>query len=388
MLWKADGNELKPDYLGPLIPDRVLFEYEGPRSFLTRDSDGELLFAHQCGEVENTWRYAVVPFSDRLVEALEAGRLDLRTALDQPRLWLVDIGSGGLPTQCVRSDLLSIPETCLPRSGVMLHPELEPLLSVRSTGRHVEMGKATLGVLRAALDNARGSLKTLAEFATGEVRKRGQPSAKTRRYYDLPALLLAGSVRVVVLPENDPQRQPFDFDEIWKRMETILHRGLEAVAATSDAVPKAVEEDDELRAALQAVYFLSPPAYGPVNATEISGRLAPRRKDGMPITVTRTMRASIQKRLQVETENQPELVVDEGFVSELDREEATCLLRDSQGITIRKLSFEEEFFDDIKSAFDSQSQLRVVAEILPPTDAAAILAVVASRLVGGAGSDQ
>lgn len=374
MLWEAKGSECSPESIGSMIPERVLFEYEGPRTFLSRDPDGELLLAHQCGESDAVWRYVVVPFSDRLVAEIEEGRLDLHAALDQPRLWIADIGSGGKVIRCVKSTLLAVPEKCLPRSGVMLYPEHEPLLSVRSTGRNVEMGKATLGELRASLDNVRWSLKTLAEAAKGDVRRRGQPSAATRRYYDLPALLLVGSVRVVVLPEQDPQRHLFELDEVWQKMADILQRGLQVAFSPESDVPSD-KDDPELAAAIEAVYALSPPAHGHIDRTEITGRLAPQSSNTTPVVITREMRASIRQRLLRESESVPEYVQETGQISELDLEESTCHLRDMDGQTLRKLSFEDGFFDDIKQAFDSQQAVRVVAEVPQHGDTSFVLAV-------------
>lgn len=375
MLWQTDGPVISTEFLGTLIPERVLFEYEGPRTFLARDNVGELLFAHQCGETESNWRYAVVPFSDRLVEELEQGRLDLRSALDQPRFWLVDIGAGWKLDRCVRSSLKAIPETCLPQAGIMLYPEFEPLLAVRFKGRPVEVGQATLGLLRGALDNVRESLKTLATFATGEVSKRGQPSAKTRKYYDLPALLLGGSIRVVVLPERDPQKQLFELDNVWQRMESLLQRGLEEVAKSPGEDQASVDSDPELLVALRAVYLLSPPANGPVEATEISGRLALHNDGGKPVTLNKNIRVSLGKRLRLERENQPRVIDEEGYITELDKEEATCKLRDAQGATIQRLSFEEKFFEEIKAAFDSDRRVRVIAELPPPFEIADVVSL-------------
>lgn len=372
MLWEPKGNSVESTFLGLLEPERVLFEYEGPRSFLARDQSGELLFAHQCGESDDVWRYAVVPFSDALTAALEEGRLDLRTALEQPRLWLVDIGQGGRIQRCVRSLLSDVPETCLPVLGVMLYPELEPLLTVRSVGKNVELGKASLGLLRTSLDNTRNALKTLATYVLGEAQKSGQPSRKTRKYYDLPAQLLAGSVRVCVFASVDPQKRMFDeADETWVRMQTLLQLGLDEIGkpTTNTFTPL----DNDLRAALQAVYCLAPPAYGPVESTEVSGCLV--RTSNTARVISRAARVTLRARLQVGMEQKPEIVEAQGIISELDREEATCLLRDSAGTTLHKISFDEKLSDEVKDAFDSGREVKIAGQIIPPITVVELLAV-------------
>ena len=371
-MWEIKGRELEPMFLGNLHPEQVFFDYEGPRSYLTRDPQGELLFAHQCGETAQTWRYAVVPFSEQLVEALERGWLDLRTALDQPRLWIVEIDGKGKPVRCVSSCLSAISESSLPRPGVMVYPDLDPLLSVRSLGRRVELGQATLGLLRNSLDNVRNALKILAEYATGDVPGRGQPSAKTRKYYDLPALMLAGSVQIVVLPAADQSQPIFDQDATWQRIESLLRLGLAEASRMPDPAASPAHGDD-LRVALQAVHWLAPPAYGPIDSTEITGRLtAPGAK---PTLITRKSRLVLRQRLQMEPGKQPEIIEAQGLISELDREEETCLLRNAAGITLHKLSFDEGLFEEIKDAFDTAREVKVAARLVPPNPVAELLAV-------------
>ncbi len=372
MLWEPKGKSLEPAFLGSLEPERVLFEYEGPRSFLARDPNGDLLFAHQCGEFVDAWRYAVVPFSDELTAALEEGRLDLRSALQQPRLWLVDIGHGGQPQRCVRSSISDVPETCLPTLGVMLYPDLEPLLAVRSIGKNVELGTATLGLLRTSLDNTRNALKTLATYVLGEAQKSGQPSRKTRKYYDLPAQLLAGSVRVCVFAPADPQQQMFDAtDETWARMQKLLQLGLDEIGKQSTTA--ATPPDNDLRAALQAVYCLAPPAYGPVESTEVSGRLV--RASSTARVISRSAGVTLRARLKVGMEQKPEIVEAQGIISELDREEATCLLRDNVGMTLYKISFDEKLSDEVKDAFDSGCEVKIAGQTTPPITVVELLAV-------------
>lgn len=372
MPWEPKGKPLVATFLGSLSPERVLFEYEGPRSFLARDREGELLFAHQCGESADVWRYAVVPFSDELVQALEEGRLDLRTALEQPRFWLVDIGQGGVPKLCLRSSLASVPETCLPVPGVMLFPDLEPLLSVRSVGKNVELDQASLGLLRTSLDNTRNALKTLAMYVLGESQKAGQPSRKTRKYYDLPARLLAGSVRVSVYPTVDPQKPMFDeSDETWSRMQQLLQLGLNEILIQPTNGHEPMGND--LRAALQAVYCLAPPSYGAVESIEVSGQLVTHSPTAR--VINRTVRATLRARLRLEVEQKMEIVEAQGFISELDREEATCLLRDSLGTTLHKIVFDEQLSDEVKDAFDSGREVKIAGQGTHPIAIVELLAV-------------
>lgn len=376
MLWPINDSQIEQDRLGALSPEKILFEFEGPRTFTSRDNEDELLLLHQCGQSGDVWRYFVVPFSESLLNSLENGTLDLRSALDQPRMWIADLGKGGV-TNLYRIKNRSEVENYLPFAATMLYPELEPLLSVRSVGKNVELGQATLGTMRNSLDNVRSSLKVLADFAIGEVGRRGQPSAKVRRYYDLPAVLAAGSIRISVLPEADKQQKLFEKDEVWQRMEQVLNQGIDAALRLSEGNAQQMKQvaEDELAAGLKAVYLLSPPAFGAIERTEISGRLADPRGDGHPVTIDRSTRTALRQRLRLEFEAAPEIVADEGIISELDREESTFLLRDEAGNTKRKVSFDAPLFDEVMEAFESTNLVRLDAILIPPSQTADLLAI-------------
>ncbi|MEP7218557.1 MAG: hypothetical protein ABI876_06550 [Bacteroidota bacterium] len=363
MLCPTDGIELGPGYLGPLNLERMLFEFEGPRSYTALDNEGELLYLHQCGESGDTWQYFVVPFSESLLSDLEEGRIDLRTALEQPRLWIANIGADGVKNVVRVGNRIAI-ANYLPVSGTMLYPELEPLLSVRSIGEGLELENATLGLLHTVLENIREALKILAEFAIGDNQKLGQPRKATRRYYDLPVTLQSGSIRVNVFQPSNVQEANFETDDVWRRMELLLQRGLAEISRFEE--PDFKTADDDLRVAMQAVQKLAPSTNGVVEKIEISGRLASRIDSFTPIEITREKAVALRKRLRRGSESQPSLVTKQGYISELDRDGATCMLRDNNGTTILKLSFAEQFFDEVKESFDSEQRVEIVAEITPP----------------------
>lgn len=373
MLWQVEEKPVGIAQLGNLLPERVLFDFDGPRSYVTRDLDGELLFLHQCGESDEIWRYFVVPFSEPLLAELEGGRIDLHTALDQPRLWIADIGRVGVKS-LYQVQLRKNVSEYFPCPGTMLSPELEPLLSVRSIGQNVSLGRVTVGALRTVLDNIRGSLKLLAEYATGEAPRSGQPRASTRRFYELPAIIQSGSLRVSILPSSDTQEFLDDPEDIWMRMRETLELGIEAATRDRETLAESPSMREQLRVGLRAVYLLSPPAYGSIQSTEITGHLISSRDRVKPVSIDKNTRALLSQWLRADSP-EPQFVKDRGIISELDREEATCLLRDSEGNTIRKLVFEEPFFEDVKNAFDTQCEVNVVSGFFRPNEIANLLAL-------------
>ena len=369
MLRNIDGQQLDVARLGPLKPERILFEFDGPRTWLANDPEGELLLLHQCGESPDAAQFFVVPFSETLVHALEAGDIDLRDALDQPRLWIAEFDRSGV-RKLVRSSFAKLPNDWIPESGVMLFPELEPLLSIRSLGRDVELGHANLGLLKTSLDNARSALKTLADYAVGVIKGPGQPKTRTRQYYDLPARLLSDGVKVCVYPRVDSQKKLFDTDDVWQRMEELLNRGLDQISNLGGKPSD--DSDHDLQIAFTAIDYLAPPSWGAVEKTEISGRLLSARS---PMLIDRSVRAVIRQRLREPDVQTVEIIQSRGTINQLDMEEATCLLRDDQGVTLHKLSFEERLYEVVKDAFDSGCDVRITARTISSASEVVLLAV-------------
>jgi hypothetical protein len=77
-------------------------------------------WAHWFDESADRVRYLVVPFSPSLLDRLERGQISIRDALDQPRLWVVDVDNQGVPITASRTTLAHLPAEELPVDGTML----------------------------------------------------------------------------------------------------------------------------------------------------------------------------------------------------------------------------------------------------------------------------
>jgi hypothetical protein len=122
MMGPVKGKPADPTQFAPFRPARVLADVGGPRSFTFVPADGELYWAHWFDESADRVRYLVVTFSPALVDRLEAGRISLREALDQPRLWAVDVNNQGEPVAATRTSLDDLPTAELPAAGTFLSP--------------------------------------------------------------------------------------------------------------------------------------------------------------------------------------------------------------------------------------------------------------------------
>jgi hypothetical protein len=125
MMGPIPGKPADASQFTPFRPAKVLYELDTPRTFTFVPADGELYLAHWFDESEAAVRYLVVPFSPALVARLEAGQLSLREAIDQPRLWVVDVDNEGVPAAATRTTPADLPMDELPVVGTLLSPALE-----------------------------------------------------------------------------------------------------------------------------------------------------------------------------------------------------------------------------------------------------------------------
>jgi hypothetical protein len=132
-MWPVTGRIADLERFGSFEPVEVLYDFDGPRTFTHRDRDGELCLAHWCdGDAEGT-RFVVAAVTEEQVQKLKKGELTLREALDQPRVWVVDLAPSGEPRHAwVLRRLLDLPPDVLPRPGTMLLPSLEKRASRES----------------------------------------------------------------------------------------------------------------------------------------------------------------------------------------------------------------------------------------------------------------
>lgn len=141
-MWEPIGKALDHDQLGSLEPSEVLYEFAAePLTFVAHDPEGEPLLVHNLSAWDRVSRYVVSAVDERILGDLKAGRIDIVTALDQPRCWVADVAEDASVKSVRRVDFVSIPSDLLPDPGAMLTPDLEPLFRVRLIGPGLGPGK-------------------------------------------------------------------------------------------------------------------------------------------------------------------------------------------------------------------------------------------------------
>lgn len=134
-MWQVPGTTVDPSQFSPLRPLKVLYEFDGPKTFTFRDQDGELCLAHWCDEEEGAARLIAVAFSNRLLAKLEQGIISVRDALEQPRAWILDEDPAGIVRAAWRVDVADLPEDVLPKPGALLTPVLERALKAETASK-------------------------------------------------------------------------------------------------------------------------------------------------------------------------------------------------------------------------------------------------------------
>jgi len=137
-MWEPKGKLVDSDSLGPLEPVEVLYEFGCEfLTYVARDRNDAPLLVHSLSVFNRTSRYVVSAVDSRILGELKAGRMDIYSALQQPRCWIADVvgdNSAHPPWRIHalhRVDFDAIPIDYLPRPGVMLTPDVQLLAHER-----------------------------------------------------------------------------------------------------------------------------------------------------------------------------------------------------------------------------------------------------------------
>ena len=128
MTWKLDSSPISGTFFGTLEPEDVLYEFDGPQFYVTRESGRPLLvYVADSDEDELVRRLLVVPTSHTIVRGLRDGSCSVCDALRQPWLHVVDQNFDGtiVGVWFMEEGLDSVPSDYKPVEGTLLSVELE-----------------------------------------------------------------------------------------------------------------------------------------------------------------------------------------------------------------------------------------------------------------------
>jgi hypothetical protein len=376
-MWEPKGKIIESSLIGSLEPVEPLFEFEGEYlTFVAHDPNDDLLLVHNLCVSDGVSRYLVSPIDLRILGDLKAGRLDIYSALRQPRCWIADLvpADAAQPPwrfhALYRIDFDSVPKDHLPRPGTMITPDLDPIFRLRLIGSGVGPGNTTAADIRMAAQAAESGLRGLARIALYEKKQVGQVRRNIRDYSDLPfQYTRAASFEIAFSrPRN---RLPGLDDEVFDEMGRLLKEGLGVLRTNGDdLVPIEGLSEDQSAQLFQAIKALTPPMRGGVERVEVGGGLT----DGMTGSkiLTRDDRLRSLQRVKasrkIPVKEAPFRVTgvaenaDQGFDFFILRQLVPSDIPDVGPVSEIKFSFDDHLFDRVSEAWNSQERVTVVGE--------------------------
>lgn len=360
-MWDFAGEEVTWPRIDHLRPEHVLDEYDGPRLFTLRAEGGLLLLAYQCAEDATGERFLLVPAGPDLIDAIERNDIPLRTALLRAGwAWIVDRRRDGGCSPLRRVDAASLPATALPAEDAYLSPTEPPFLHLRLSGPAMGQHHVSASIVRQALTAASDALRLLVGQAQSERPAGGRPPEAFRRLYDLPATGFAfGSFSITFASPQSVGQGGLDDPAILEVVGTLLRRGLAWASAAEDAAPGA---DAEWRSIVEALAKLAPPLRGSVSEVEVGGALVASGGGPTRLTQAAAERIRAARKLLASARTSRTL---EGQVREFDKDKLTFILRDAAGGTLGSVSFSEQHYDDVWTAFDTDRKVVIIADPFP-----------------------
>ncbi len=377
-MWEPDGIPLPKLTLGNLAVAEVLFEFDGEfLTFVAADSNNEPLLVHNLCVENQISRYVVSPVDNRILRDLKTGRVDIYTALRQPRCWIADIKfNEDLDptweiTGLVQVRFESIPSGFLPQPGAMIRPDLDPVFRLRLIGDGVGPGSTTAADVRAAVQASENALRGLARLVLDQPSTAGRANRGIR---DLSSNLTylytrAASFEIAFGAPKDHSLTALD-DQFISEMGQWLNAGLQAVRSRDNSLPMFEKLSSERATQLfEAVRALTPPSRGGVNRVEIGGKVTMNSFESKILTRSDRVRSTelIAFYRQTPIIEKPFRVF--GVAEVADKGYDVFVLRqlDADGMALAKANeiefhFDEYLYDKVSDAWISEQKIAVVGE--------------------------
>lgn len=359
MLWQITGSNCKVEQFNLDEIDEVLYEFDGPRIFTTKNG-GQTLFWYLCAETNSCVRYLVTPTNFKIIEQLKTGIKTVFDVLNAPWIWAVDSNhSGEITSGWVLHGLDEVPNTSKPSKDATLSPDLMPLLTYRLVGGNLYEGNVPASVISRAVTKPIAALKHLLEVVNHVSSQTGRPENAARQQYDLVAKRLQYNSFEISFGAIEAQPdEEVDAEAIEKAKSSYEASGQKLTNALRwlRDEPNVSQPDDYL---LEVLHQLVPPARGTVKEAELKGRLI---QSDVSITLTRDDTSKVKKAIRASSSRERHLIETEGRIGELDKDKFTFILRNRIGADQDDLVFEFtlEQYDDVLDAFDED--VRVIVQ--------------------------
>lgn len=268
---------------------------DGPRIFITRNSAGNLLFAYQCDQSSDLWRYLLVPCSDLRLAQFSEGKISIVQMLNQPWDWVADIRDGSDIESMWVVDPAVLPDDYRPQPNVYLTHVSEPELSVRYVGASFHEQSVPLSVIRTASERVTAAFRGLVDFVGNRLHRSAFSEKESRDLADVRVhgVLLASFQLAIDIPDSSDQRH----QTIWQEVRRLLERAVQW-GADPELIDRASDSDpEEDVAVLQAIESLAPTGRTEVEEVQLGGRLVSRLRPG-PVPLRKETRRRVQSSIK------------------------------------------------------------------------------------------
>lgn len=332
-----ERDPLPEGLVQPALPvDEVLYEAGTPIIYLSHTLHGQALLAYVADEDDEVITL-LAPVSSDIVANLRRGAAGVREALSSSWLWMHVFD--GERARLWATSIDELPDTHLPLPGTPLLPEHEPVFRTRAIGEQVVLGRMPASVVAFVADATRRAFKTILDFRF-EARGEGRPPEAHRALYDLPIQQFA--FNSFELTFGAPDEGLFPQNEV-RRAADLLVEGLRWATNVNGREPIHGESDEQRAAILRAALLLTPPLSGPIEEVQVSGEWV----SGARIRLTRDSRRRVKSELR--TVEQDRVIALTGRIGEVDYDNLSFILRDTDDGQDRKGFMQEEQREDVLS---------------------------------------
>jgi len=358
MDWAVKSPPIDIASIGDLKPLEILYEFDGPRIFLSEVAAGEVL-CFLADDDGKHFRFIASPTNKNIIDKLKNGLQTLRDTLNQPWVWFIDLTYDGIPQAAWKGTLADAPEDVLPEKGLMLWPHLEPIFALRAIGDGLSEGNVPISVIRQVIEGATTSLKKIANSVFEESKRQGRKANTIRQFYDLPTLGFAYNSFEAAFRVPETQQSPLSlteseevvavFSKIGEKLETAFDWALDEKTRQASG-PLPIE-------LLEALEKLIPPKTGIVRSIEVRGKFFPN-----PVArycLTRETSNTVRKALVAARASQERIVKVQGLVREFDKDNFSFSLRNTDDGKEHSCLFPPEFFDDLIEAFNNDGRVTI-----------------------------
>ena len=233
--------------------------------------------------------------------------------------------------------------------GTPLRPEHTVVFSARALGEGIELGRMPCSVVSLVADSARASLKAVLDYVRA-ANTEGRPTDAQRALYDLPVQRLRFASFEVGLAE--PQSDLFR-DESLQQAIAFLELGLVWAETSSNQTVSPGQSPGEREAVLRATLALTPPSSGAVSAIEVSGAWL----KGRRFHLDRNSRTKVSRQLRdLRSER---IVLYSGRIGEIDDDNLSFTLRETEDGVDHKGAFPEDLLDDMRTYYYESNRIQI-----------------------------